>query len=147
MNIPIHKVWPEMESLLEKGYTKNIGVSNFSVQSLWDLLSYCKVKPVVNQIELHPLNTQVDLIKYCFDNGILPVGYTPVIRANEVQRKRGAINALESDLVKALAAKHQATPSQVLLSWGLSRGYAIIPKSANLERQRENISSFNVHLT
>ena len=55
INLPIHKVWPQLEALVDKGLVRSIGVSNFSVQSLWDLLSYAKIPPAVNQIELHPL--------------------------------------------------------------------------------------------
>lgn len=56
INIPMHKIWEQMETLVEKGLTKSIGVSNFGVQMIWDMLSYAKIKPVVNEIELHPLN-------------------------------------------------------------------------------------------
>ena len=52
--VPMHKIWPLMENLVEKGYTKYIGVSNYNVQSLLNLLSFCKIKPLVNEIEFHP---------------------------------------------------------------------------------------------
>lgn len=52
----MHKIWEQMEALVDKGLVKSIGVSNFSVQILWDMLSYAKIKPVVNEVELHPLN-------------------------------------------------------------------------------------------
>ena len=56
INIPMYKIWEQMEALVEKGLTKSIGVSNFNVQMVWDMLSYAKIKPVVNEVELHPLN-------------------------------------------------------------------------------------------
>lgn len=54
---PLHVVWPKLEALVEKGYTKSIGLSNFNVQLILDLLTYCKIKPVLNQVELHPYLT------------------------------------------------------------------------------------------
>ena len=62
---PLHKTWPLMESFIEKGYTKHIGVSNFNVQSLLNLLSFCKIKPLVNQIEFHPYLFQKNLVDFC----------------------------------------------------------------------------------
>jgi diketogulonate reductase-like aldo/keto reductase len=55
VKIPIHKIWPQLEALVDKGLAKSIGVSNFCVQSLWDLLSYCRIPPAVNEVEIHPL--------------------------------------------------------------------------------------------
>jgi diketogulonate reductase-like aldo/keto reductase len=68
INISIQKVWEQMEALVEKGLTKSIGVSNWNVQLLWDLLSYAKIKPVVNEIELNPYLVQEELVRFCFDN-------------------------------------------------------------------------------
>ena len=62
---PLHKTWPLMESFVEKGYTKYIGVSNFSVQTLLNLLSFCKIKPLVNEIEFHPYLFQKKLVEFC----------------------------------------------------------------------------------
>ena len=53
---PLHKLWPELESLVDNGYTKSIGISNFNVQLIWDLLTYARIKPVVNQVEINPQN-------------------------------------------------------------------------------------------
>ncbi len=55
IKIPIHKIWPQLEALVDLGLTRSIGVSNFSVQSLWDLTSYCRIPPAVNEVEIHPL--------------------------------------------------------------------------------------------
>ena len=64
INLPMHKIWAQMEALVEKGLVKNIGVSNFSIQVTWDMLSYANIKPVINEIEIHPLNTNEKLVKY-----------------------------------------------------------------------------------
>jgi len=55
INIPMYKIWSQMEALVDKGLVKSIGVSNFNVQALWDMLSYARIKPVCNEVELHPL--------------------------------------------------------------------------------------------
>ena len=63
-NIPIHKIWTQMEALVDKGLVKHIGLSNWNVQSIWDLLSYARIKPVANEVELHPLCVQEKLVKF-----------------------------------------------------------------------------------
>lgn len=83
---PLHVLWPEMEALVSKGLTKSIGVSNFNTQLIWDLLTYAKIKPVCNQIELNPQNPQVDLVKFLLAKNIVPVAYTPVARPGGVER-------------------------------------------------------------
>jgi len=77
---PLHQLWPEMEALVDHGYTKSIGLSNFNLQLIWDLLTYAKIKPAVNQIEINPLNSQTDFIKFLLANGIRPVAHTPICR-------------------------------------------------------------------
>lgn len=74
---PFHVLWAEMEQLVEKGLTKSLGVSNFSVQLLSDLLCYAKIKPVCNQVQIFPGCAQVDLIKFLNTHNILPVAYSP----------------------------------------------------------------------
>ncbi|CDW84375.1 UNKNOWN [Stylonychia lemnae] len=143
INIPVHKVWPQLEALVEKGLVRSIGVSNFGVQSLWDLQSYAKIIPAVNEIEINPLYAQTDLVKYCLANNILPIAYTPIARAATTEKKRGTDNVLETDIVQACSKKYQKSPVQVVLNWGISRGYGIIPKSANIDRQRENFQIYD----
>jgi diketogulonate reductase-like aldo/keto reductase len=67
INIPMYKIWAQMEALVDKGLVRNIGVSNFNVQLLWDMISYARIKPTHNEVELHPLNTQEKLVKFMKD--------------------------------------------------------------------------------
>lgn len=76
----IKKLWPWMERLVEAGITKSIGVSNFTARQVQDVLDLCKVKPVVNQIELNPQNVKPEFVKYLRDNEIVPLAYSPVAR-------------------------------------------------------------------
>ena len=98
---PLHQLWPEMEALVKKGLTKSIGVSNFNTQLMWDLLSYCKIKPVVNQIEIHPMLPQVELVKFLLANNIIPVAYTPIARPGNA--KSGFTNLLNNDFLNKIA--------------------------------------------
>ena len=81
--IPLHVLWPKMEALQQKGMTRAVGVSNFNVQLLADLLTYCTIKPVCNQIEIHPRNARPELVRFLDDMGIVPVAYSPIGRLGQ----------------------------------------------------------------
>jgi len=124
------KCWADMEKLLGSGKVRAIGVSNFSIQNLEILLKESKVVPAVNQVELHPLLAQADLVKYCFDKGIMLTAYSPT----------GYAQVREHPEVVKIGEKHRASPAQIALAWHVQRGYTACPKSTNVERQKENIN-------
>lgn len=99
IKLPVHKIWPQMESLIYKGLAHNIGVSNFNVQSLWDLTSYATIPPAVNEVEIHPLYNQEGLVKYCLDQDILPIAYSSLARASNSEKKKGTANVFETALI------------------------------------------------
>jgi len=105
--LPMHKIWPQMEALVEKGLVKSIGVSNFNVQSLWDLLAYAKIPPTVNEVELHPACVQEHLVKYMLENNIHPIGYCPVARGANIGKNRE--NVCEHEVVKKCQEKYGKT--------------------------------------
>ena len=76
--VPLHVTWKQLEDQVKAGKVKSIGVSNFNVQLLLDLLSYAEIKPVCNQIEVHPYLTQEDLIGFCQKYGVEVVAYSPL---------------------------------------------------------------------
>ena len=78
--VPMHVIWPNMENLVTKGYTKYIGVSNFNVQSLLNLLSFCVIPPLVNEIEFHPYLYQKKLAEFCKRENIILLGYNPLLK-------------------------------------------------------------------
>ena len=136
--IPNHKTWSEMENLVEKGLTKSIGVSNFNVQSLLDMLAFWNLPPVCNQIELHPYLVQENLVEFMKKNNILPTAYCPLKPG--VWTGHGVPTSFsENETVKELTEKYGKTLNQIVLNWGLQRGHAVIPKSTKYERQIENI--------
>lgn len=129
-SIPMRETWRAMERLVEEGLVKSIGVANFTAPMLIDLLSYAKIKPAVNQIELHPLHAQDDLVQFCKSLGIAVTAYSPFGSADAP--------VLKNPVLQAIAKKHSRTSAQVALRWANQRGTIVIPKSANLARIKEN---------
>jgi diketogulonate reductase-like aldo/keto reductase len=145
---PIHQVWKNMENLVKKGYTKSIGVSNYSVQILMDLLTYCEIKPVVNQVEYHPYLHQANLHKYCMDNGIYLIAYNSLTKGayTSVHSDKNLI-LIEEPLIKNLATKYNKTPGQICLNWALVQKVFVIPATSNSKRMKENLNSLSFKLS
>ncbi|KAF8070431.1 aldo/keto reductase [Lyophyllum atratum] len=122
--------WKEMEKLLETGKVKSIGVSNFSVKTLTELLPHCTVIPATNQVELHPCLPQNELKHFCEEKGILLTAYSPLGRSTTF---------FSETSVQAIAEKLNVSPAQVVLSWGVQRGTIIVPKSENEGRMTANL--------
>ncbi|KAI0710093.1 Aldo/keto reductase [Earliella scabrosa] len=123
------ETWRDMEGLLGTGKVKAIGVSNFSVKTLNELLAHATVVPAVNQVELHPCLPQHALLSFCAERGILLTAYSPV----------GKHKFADDPTILAIAAAHEVTSAQVLLSWGVQRGTAVIPKTLSPARLKENL--------
>ncbi|KAF8913270.1 reductase AKOR2 [Mucidula mucida] len=128
-SVTVNDIWADMESLLETGKVKAIGVSNFSPKTLDQLLKTAKVVPAVNQVELHPYLVQEDLRRYCKGKGIILSAYTP----------SGRDTVRQDPKIVELSAKYKVTPNQIILGWHLARGVPMIPGSKNAERQKENL--------
>lgn len=135
-----------MQKLPATGKVKNIGVSNFGIKNLEKLLNdpSCTIVPAVNQIELHPNNPSPKLVAYNKEKGIHCTGYSCLGSTNSPLYK-------DPTLLK-LAEKKGKTPQQVLLMWGLQKGWSVIPKSVKKERIEKNfeldgweLSSDEVH--
>lgn len=147
INMPMFKVWPQMESLVKKGLVKSIGLSNYNVQMMWDLLSYCKIKPTVNQVELHPYCSQQKLVKFMKGNNIQPMAYAPTARSGSSTSFLLDIPDIkEQPVIKKLMAKYKKSAAQILLNWGVQRGHVVIPKSNTPAHLKENIESLTFSL-
>ena len=144
IKIPMHKIWAQMEALVDKGLVRSIGISNFNLQLTWDLLNYARIRPACNEVELHPLNVQDNLVKFMKAENIVPIGYCPIARGADTRK---CPDLSESPTVKALMEKHGKTGAQVLLNWGLQRGHIMIPKSNNPVRIKENIDAMTFTLS
>ncbi|KAJ4487194.1 NADP-dependent oxidoreductase domain-containing protein [Lentinula edodes] len=130
------ETWKDMEKLLEGGKVKSIGVSNFSIKTLDVLLPQCTVIPATNQVEMHPCLPQHDLKQYCESKGIILTAYSPLGQPGTDQ----AISLFNVDTIKAIANKLNVDSAQVLLSWGVQRKTAVIPKTENKARMESNMT-------
>lgn len=144
-NVSLRETWEAMENLVEKGLVKSIGVSNFSTQLILELLSFAKIRPAVNQIEVHPYNTQDLFLKYMKHEDILVTAYSPM--GSPGGRDEGEDSLLEDDVILELAKKYKKSPAQIALNWGISRGVVIIPKSTTKARIKENKQALDFEMT
>ncbi|KKK20757.1 hypothetical protein P175DRAFT_0465173 [Aspergillus ochraceoroseus IBT 24754] len=134
--------WEAMEKAYAEGKTRAIGVSNWTVEGLEKLLKFAKVKPQVNQVEIHPFLPNTELVDYCFKNDILPEAYSPLGSQNQVPTTGERVS--ENATLKAIAEKGGNTLAQVLIAWGLRRGYVVLPKSSNPARIESNFKSISL---
>jgi diketogulonate reductase-like aldo/keto reductase len=130
--------WRALVDLREKGLVRAIGVSNFTEEHLARIIEATGVTPAVNQIELHPRFPQQDMLAVHERLGIRTEAWSPM-------GKRRA--PLDEDAVTAAAQAHDVTPGQVILRWHVQRGSLPIPKSADPERQRQNLDVFGFELS
>ncbi|GAQ80469.1 alcohol dehydrogenase (NADP+) [Klebsormidium nitens] len=127
------ETWRAMERVKEQGLVKSIGVSNLSMKKLGEVLSYAKVPPAVNQIELHPLWRNDKMLAFAKEKGVHLSAYSPLGSGDENRK------VLEYPVVKQIAEKLGKSPAQVVLRWGLQRGTSVLPKSTNFDRLRSNL--------
>lgn len=143
----VRDTWTEMEKLQERGLTKSIGVSNFNVMLLNDLLCYARVKPVVNQIERHPYLVQQDLVNFCKDQKIVVCAYSPLGSPGTGLANDEPEPLLKNSTILRIANECMATPAQVLISWSVAQSVPPMPKSVNPKRIAENFAAMKVNLS
>lgn len=130
--------YQQMEELYKEGLVRAIGVCNFHQHHLENLLKYTTVIPVINQIELHPLLTQEQLVRYCKKNRIDIMSYSPFARMNE--------KLIQNTIINKIAQKYNKEVTQIIIRWNYQKKYFTIPKSENAMRQKKNIDIFNFTL-
>ena len=118
------ETWKALEFLYKQGKVRAIGVSNFLIHHLEDLLKYAEIKPMVNQIEHHPYLIQQELLDYCIKNKIQVEAWAPIMKGK----------VFEIPLIKELSKKYNKTEAQIVLRWNLQRNIVVIPKSAHKNR-------------
>jgi len=145
---PLLETWEGMEEAFNEGLALHIGVSNFNINNLSHILDNCDMPPEMNQIELHPLLPQSDLVDFCHENGIQVTAYSPLgsTDRSKALKKEDEPNLMDNETIIAIAKKHEATPAQVLIAWAISRDTVVIPKSVNEERIKQNYESLNLEL-
>ncbi|MCE3014543.1 MAG: aldo/keto reductase [Pirellula sp.] len=146
--VPIIETWEAMEEVARSGLAKTIGVSNFNISLIRDLLTQCSIRPGVLQVESHPYLTQPKLLRYCQQESIAFTAFSPLGAPSYVPlgMAKESDSVLELPAVREIASKHGRTPAQVVLRWGVQRGTAVIPKSSRPARLQENldISTFEL---
>ncbi len=129
--------WRGLVKLKEEGLCRSIGVSNYTVRHLEELLADSDTVPTVNQVELHPFVYDPELHAFCTRHGIRLEAWAPITRGTH----------FDDPTVARAARDHQRTPAQVLIRWGLQHGFIEIPKSAHEARIRENAGVFDFTLS
>lgn len=146
--VPILETWKAMIEAKKQGLVKHIGVSNFSIKKLEDLLSKTQEVPELNQVELHPFLAQEDLLKFCKKNNIHCTAYSPLGSGDrsEQMKAENEPSLLKEKTIVEVAEKHKVSPAQVLIKWAVQRGTAVIPKSTSKNHIIDNLKSDNIEL-
>lgn len=132
------EAWKEMERLYKEGAVKAIGVSNFQDYHLKQLMETAEITPAVNQIECHPLLTQIPLRNYCRELGIACECWSPLGGTGG--------NLLQNQVIGTLAEKYGKSPAQIILRWDIEEDMITIPKSVHQDRIRSNMEVFDFEL-
>lgn len=130
--------WRAMEDAYKEGKLKAIGVSNFYAHILVNFVHTVEIKPMVNQVELHPYYTQEKALETMKYYNVVPEAWAPL--------GGGRYNPFEDEMLKRIAAKYNKSVGQVILRWDIQRGAIVIPKSTHVERIKENIDIFDFEL-
>jgi 2,5-diketo-D-gluconate reductase A len=129
--------WKALIELQKRGRVKSIGVSNFTTEGLQRIIDETGVVPAINQVELHPFFNQAELRAFNASKGILTQAWSPLGQGGDL---------LEHPAIADIAAKHKATPAQVVIAWHLAIGNVVIPKSVTESRIRENYAALDFRL-
>lgn len=130
------ETWKAMEEAYESGKVKALGFSNFLPHHIEVILQNCKIKPVVNQLELHPGYMQAEAVRYCKERNIYLQAWSPL----------GRLRVMENKLLIRLAEKYKVSKAQICLRFLYQQGIILIPKSSTAERMRENMDIFDFEI-
>ncbi|HEB4954164.1 TPA: aldo/keto reductase [Bacillus cereus] len=129
--------WRALETLYKEKRVRAIGVSNFQIHHLQDVMKDAEIKPMINQVEYHPRLTQKELQAFCKEQGIQMEAWSPLMQGQ----------LLDNETLQEIAEKHGKTTAQVILRWDLQNGVITIPKSTKEHRIIANADIFNFELT
>lgn len=136
--VSLEMTWQAMEKLIDMGQTRAIGVSNYSVALLCDLMQYARIPPAVNQCEAHVCNTRAQLRSVCNDLGVHFTMYSIL--------GSGKVGPLGDAVVREIAEEKGAAPAQILIAWGMARGCSVLSKSTKKERIGKNFGAAKIEL-
>ncbi len=149
VRVPISETWAGMEDLVREGLVKNIGICNFGVSLIRDLLAHAEIPPAVLQVESHPYLTQEKLLRFCEQENIVTTAFSPLGAQSYFSLGMAAENesVIAEPVVIEIAGRLGKTPAQVVLRWGVQRHTAIVPKTSRPERLAENLAIFDFELS
>jgi diketogulonate reductase-like aldo/keto reductase len=130
------RVWDVLEKELARGRVRAIGVSNYSIARINEVLAHGRVPPAVNQVYFNPFAYKRELLQFCRGKNIVLEAYSPLTRARR----------LAHPVIQRIAAAHGRSPAQVLIRWALQHGTVVIPKSSHRERIIQNAQVFDFEL-
>lgn len=135
--------WRQMEALVDLGLVRHIGVSNMTVPKLRLLLRDCRIKPALNEMELHPHFQQSELFDFVRANGIAPVGYCPVGSPNRPERDRTPEDTVDINdpVIVRIAWRHKVHPAVICIKWAVQRGQTPIPLSTKRDHYLANLAA------
>jgi alcohol dehydrogenase (NADP+) len=147
-DVPLKTTWQGMQEVKKAQLTKHIGVSNFNIKNLNELIGIGGQGPEMNQVEMHPYLPQKKLVDFCSDHHILMTAYSPLGSGDRSQAiKKADEPSLFKDItVVQLAEKYQISPAQLLIAFSINRGISVIPKSTNQLRIIENFKAAEVQI-
>ena len=148
--------WKALMELQKQGKVRAIGVSNFTQEHIEDIIAADLSLPVINQIELHPWSQKPELVSYLKEKGIVSVAYSSLVPLSTWRDVAGQDSAKTVEMqadgkkgaspLKKMSTKYGVSESQLLLRWGVQKGFPIIPKSINLERMKQNLNVFDFQI-
>ncbi|NMJ87908.1 MAG: aldo/keto reductase, partial [Thaumarchaeota archaeon] len=127
------ETWEAMQYLLKNRYVKAIGVSNFGIHHIKEILSWAEIGPCMNQIELSPFLQRSELVNFCKENGIVTTAYSPLTHGRKINDEQ----------LTEIGKLYKKSSAQILIKWSLQKGNIVIPKSTNNERIKENFKVFD----
>ena len=135
----VYGSWYALEKMYKDGVVRTIGVSNFSLYRLADLIAFTEIAPMVNQIETNPFNQQVDAHTYMAEHGVVQEAWAPF--------GEGKFGMFANPTLAAIGERYGKSPAQVILRWLMQRDIVALPKSTHKERMAQNIDIFDFMLT
>lgn len=147
--ITLEETWKGMEAVQAAGLAKHIGVSNFSAQKIKQINQSASQKVEVNQVELHPLLGQQDLLDFCKKENVIVTAYSPLgSRDRAAQMKaENEPDLFEIPTIRKIADSHDCSPAQILIAWAVNRDTVVIPKSTNETRLKQNLEASKISLS
>jgi alcohol dehydrogenase (NADP+) len=147
--IPLSETWKGLIELKKQGHTKHIGVSNFSINKIENLIAETGVTPEANQVELHPFLQQENLKKYCADKEIILTAYAPLGSLDRPENRKtiGEPLLFDNKVLGEIAKNKGISVGSLLLAWAVNRGTSVIPKTVRIDRLNENLAAADIEIS